>query len=255
MSAAGSGAGLALVVPMAGRGSRFRQGGPATPKPLIELEGRPFFSWAVDSLARSAPVREMVFVVLAEHVAEFDIERRIRAEYPDARVLAIPEVTAGAAETAAVGVAALETAGPFAVNDCDHAFDAGDLGGVVARLGSGAAAGALLGFRATSPAYSYVRLGAGGRVEGTVEKQVASPFAIAGCYLFADPAAFAGQFERYRADCPYGELFLSGVYNTVVAEGGEVVFHELARHVSFGTPEELERVPAGALDFLGGRHR
>lgn len=248
---------LALVMPMAGRGSRFRQGGRATPKPLIDLAGRPFFAWAVDSVTRSAAVRELVFVVLVEHVDAFGIDARIREHYPEARVVAIPEVTAGAAETAAVGVAALETPGPFAVNDCDHAFDAGDLGAVVARLGDGAddVAGALLGFRATSPAYSYVRFGDGGMVAGTVEKQVASPFAIAGCYLFADPAAFAGQFERYRAACPYGELFLSGVYNTIVAEGGAVAFHELARHVSFGTPEELGQVPAGALDFLSQRER
>jgi dTDP-glucose pyrophosphorylase len=242
---------LALVMPMAGRGSRFRVGGQPTPKPLIELAGRPFFAWAAESVLRAAPVRELVFVVLAEHVAEFDIERRIRAVYPRARVVAIPEVTDGAAETAAAGVAALETAGPVAVNDCDHAFDAGDLAGVAARLGPGDAAGALVGFRSDSPAYSYVRLGADGVVTATVEKEVAGPYAIAGCYLFADPARFADQFARYRATCPYGELFLSGVYNTIIADGGRVLFHPLERHVSFGTPEELARVPEGALDFLG----
>lgn len=252
MSGAEGGRGLALVMPMAGRGSRFRQDGRATPKPLIELAGRPFFAWAVDSVARAVAIRELVFVVLEEHVAEFDIEARVRAVYPTARVVAIPEVTAGAAETAAVGVSHLETPGPFAVNDCDHAFLAEGLGGVVDALGRGGAAGALLGFRADSPAYSYVRFGADGAVAGTVEKEVVSPFAIAGCYLFADPGAFAGQFARYRADCPYGELFLSGVYNTIIAEGGRVLFHELARHVSFGTPAELARVPAGALDFLAG---
>lgn len=241
---------LALVVPMAGRGSRFRQGGRATPKPLIELAGRPFFAWAVDSVRRVVPVREMVFVVLQEHVDDFDIAERVRARYPEARVVAIPEVTAGAAETAAVGIAALRTPGPFAVNDCDHAFLAEGLGDVAGALAGSGAAGALLGFRATSPAYSYVRLAADGSVAGTVEKQVVSPFAIAGCYLFADRAAFAGQFERYRAECPYGELFLSGVYNTIVAGGGRVLFHELARHVSFGTPDELARVAPDALDFL-----
>lgn len=246
--------GLALVMPMAGRGSRFRVGGRATPKPLIELAGRPFFAWAVESVTRAVPVRELVFVVLEEHVREFDIERRIRSFHPSARVVAIPEVTAGAAETAALGVAALETPGPVAVNDCDHAFDAGDLASTVARLGRDAD-GALVGFRSESPAYSYVRLGPDGAVLGTVEKQVVSPFAIAGCYLFADPAAFAGQFERYRADCPYGELFLSGVYNTMIAEGGRVLFHELPRHVSFGTPDELARVAPDALDFMAAPGR
>ncbi|MDQ6925899.1 MAG: NTP transferase domain-containing protein [Candidatus Eremiobacteraeota bacterium] len=250
MSRAARDGGLAVVMPMAGRGSRFREGGRPMPKPLIDLAGRPFFAWAVDSIARTAPVRELVFVVLEEHVTEFDIEARVLALYPEARVIAIPEVTAGAAETAAIGVARLETSGPFAVNDCDHAFVAEGLGSVLASLGNGDAAGALLGFRASSPSYSYVRLGPDDTVTGTVEKEVVSPFAIAGCYLFADADAFAGQFARYRADCPYGELFLSGVYNTIITEGGLVLFHELARHLSFGTPAELERASAIVREFL-----
>lgn len=241
---------VALVMPMAGRGSRFRQGGRATPKPLIDLFGRPFFWWATESVTRAAAVRELVFVVLAEHVDAFGIDARIRAFYPEARVVALPDVTAGAAETAAVGVAALRTRGPFAVNDCDHAFQANGLAGVVRRLGAGAD-GALLGFQATSPAYSYVRLDDRGAVVGTVEKQPVSSFAIAGCYLFADPGAFAERLERYRVGCRYSELFLSGMYNTIVEDGGDVVFHELARHVSFGTPDELARVRAGDVAFLG----
>lgn len=245
---------LALVMPMAGRGSRFVSGGRRMPKPLIELFGQPFFWWAVESIARAAAIREMVFVVLAEHVEVFDIDERILAAYPQARVVTLPEVTGGAAETAAAGVAALGTEGPFAVNDCDHAFLARDLESVVAGLNEGAS-GALLGFRATSPAYSYVQLDDRDRVAGTVEKQVASPFAIAGCYLFADAASFTSRLERYRGECQYTELFLSGLYNEIVRDGGEVLFHELARHVSFGTPEEMERVRREDLSFLAGAAR
>lgn len=240
---------IALVMPMAGRGSRFMRDGRATPKPLIELFGHPFFWWAVESIAGAVTIREMVFVVLAEHVSEFGIDRQILARYPEAKIVALPEVTAGAAETAAAGIAALETPGPFAVNDCDHAFRAEHLESVVARLRDGAS-GALVGFRSTSPAYSYVQLDGRGMVAGTVEKQVVSPFAIAGCYFFADPATFASRFERYRNDCPYTELFLSGLYNEIINDGGEVLFHELARHVSFGTPEELERVRPEHLSFM-----
>ena len=251
MSAAPS---LSLVMPMAGRGSRFRQHGRVTPKPLIELEGHPFFWWATESLAAAAAIDELVFVVLAEHVEAFGIDREILERYPQAKIVALPEVTAGAAETAVAGVAALETRGPFAVNDCDHAFAAGDLGPVFDRLRNGAA-GALVGFRSTSPAYSYVELDPERRVTGTVEKQVVSPFAIAGCYLFADPVEFTGRFDRYRRECPYPELFLSGLYNEIIRDGGEVRFHELAQHVSFGTPEELARVQPDVLGALAARWR
>lgn len=242
--------GLALVMPMAGRGSRFLHEGRTTPKPLIPLAGRPFFFWAAESVRRAVPVREMVFVVLDEHVRDFGIDDAIRTCYPDATVVSIPDVTAGAAETAAVGVAALRSQGPFAINDCDHAFDAGDLRALVDALDD-TLAGALLGFPATSPAYSYAVLDADGRVLRTVEKEVASPFAVAGCYLFANAALYAGLLEQYRRECAYPELFVSGMYNVAVRGGHAIGFRALREHLAFGTPEELAAVSPERLAALG----
>jgi len=240
---------LALVMPMAGRGARFRQAGRQVPKPLIDLEGRPLFWWAAQSVCRAATVREMVFVVLEEHVRELGIDEEIRRFFPHATVRVLEEVTSGAAETAAIGVAALTTAGPLAVNDCDHAFFGTSLSPLAARL-SARACGALVTFPSSSPAYSYLRLDEAGRVVGTVEKQVASPFAIAGCYLFADSKALLDLMPRYRQTCRYGELFVSGLYDLMIADGCEIPFAELAHHVSFGTPEELDGLAAADRRLL-----
>ncbi|HEY0044825.1 MAG TPA: NTP transferase domain-containing protein [Allosphingosinicella sp.] len=237
---------LSMVMPMAGRGSRFGREGVEMPKPLIDLGGRPFFWWATESLLRSARVREMVFVVLDEHVRDFAIERRIREYYPDARVVALPGVTSGAAETARIGVEALASAGPVAVNDCDHAFSCPELSVVAGELEAGTDS-ALLCFPSESPAYSYVRLDADGRVTGTVEKQAASPWAIAGCYLFSGPERFLELFEDYRLSCPYDELFVSGLYNRLAANGGRIAKLEASAHVSFGTPAELHAVDPNSL--------
>jgi dTDP-glucose pyrophosphorylase len=240
---------LALVMPMAGRGARFRQAGRQVPKPLIDLEGRPLFWGAAQSVCRAAAVREMVFVVLQQHVSELGIDVEIRRHFPHATVRAIGEVTSGAAETAAIGLDALTTVGPVAVNDCDHAFVGTSLSPLVARLG-GRACGGLVTFRSSSPAYSYLRLDKAGRVVGTVEKQVASPFAIAGCYLFADPKELVDRMQRYHQACRYGELFVSGLYDLMIADGCEVPFAELAHHVSFGTPEELDGLSAADRRLL-----
>ena len=240
---------IALVMPMAGQGSRFHSAGLRTPKPLVDLWGRPLFWWAAESVLRSIAVRELVFVVLADHVERFGIDAAIHTYYPGARVVRLPAATSGAAETAAIGVAALETPGPFAVNDCDHALLAPGLLPIVERI-RGGCEGALLGFRSDSPAFSYVRFDRDGGVVGTAEKRVVSEFAIAGCYLFSDALTFASRFATYRASCPYEELFISGIYNSILQAGGDVLFHELASHVSFGTPEELRRVGREELYFL-----
>lgn len=239
---------LAMVMPMAGRGSRFSSEGAELPKPLIDLCGKPFFWWATESVRRIAPIAEMVFVVLEEHVRSFAIDAAVRRHYPDASIVALPDVTEGAAETAALGLAALETPGPVAICDSDHAFDCRDARPVVERLGRGTDA-ALFCFESTDPAYSYARLDGDGAVVGTVEKQAVSPLAIAGCYLFASPSIFLDAYRSYRLDCPYDEHFVSGVYNRLIASGGRVGKHVLANHVSFGTPAELARVLAAPKDL------
>jgi dTDP-glucose pyrophosphorylase len=240
---------VALVTPMAGRGVRFRRSGQQTPKPLVDLYGRPFFWWSTESVLRSTAVRELVFVVLDEHVERFRIDAVIRDFYPLAHIVTLPEATSGAAESAAIGIATLETTGAVAVNDCDHAFRAVGLQSVVDGL-TGSVEGALLAFRADEPAYSYVRFDDDRRVVGTVEKQVVSTLAIAGCYLFADAATFHERYAAYRRACSYEELFVSGIYNEIVKTGGDVLVHELDRHVSFGTPDEFRRVRRADLAFI-----
>lgn len=239
---------LALIMPMAGRGSRFARNGVTIPKPLIDLAGKPFFWWAVESVRRRTPLRELLFVVLREHIEAHAIDAGIARHYPDARIVVIDEPTAGAAETGAVGVAALAEDGPFALNDCDHAFRADNLPGLVDAL-SRDMAGALVGFASDSPAYSYVRLD-DGRVTGTVEKQVVSPFAIAGCYFFADQSRYRDTLARYRQTCPYDELFVSGLFDLLCQQGEQVGFQPLARHRSFGTPKELAALDPALLAGL-----
>lgn len=243
---------VSLVMPMAGRGSRFLRGGEPMPKPLIELEGHPFFWWAAESVARGEAITERVFVVLEEHIEAHAIDRRILGYYPDARIVALPDVTSGAAETAAIGIDALRGGGAVAVNDCDHAFAFASARGAMSEALARGCLGGLVGFASDSPAYSYIRFDADDaeRVVGTVEKVVASPFAIAGCYFFQSPDAFREAYQGYREACPYDELFVSGLFNRMIEQGGDVAFERLATHLSFGTPEELDALDRGRLHAL-----
>ena len=94
---------LHLVMPMAGRGSRFFEDGFVQPKPLIEIHGAPFFYWAARSNEKNIPLDGITFVVLKEHIRDFGLVARIRAYWPDARIVALDEVTPGAAVTCRKG--------------------------------------------------------------------------------------------------------------------------------------------------------
>ena len=236
---------------MAGRGSRFAKGGIVEPKPLVDLGGRPFFWWAVESIRRAADVDSMLFVVLTEHEEGFQISKRIREFYPTAEVIAIPEMTAGSAETAQIGICGLTGSNPVAINDCDHAFLAGDIHCTLQRLADDSEA-ALMCFPSSNPGFSYVRLNETGEVCGTVEKSVVSPYAIAGCYLFRSVAAYEDRYESYKTTCQYNELFISGIYNEILKDKQSVALHILKSHFPFGTPEELRNVQLPLLAELSG---
>ena len=53
---------LHLVMPMAGKGSRFLQDGFNLPKPLIKIHNKPFFYWATESIARFYSLVDITFV-------------------------------------------------------------------------------------------------------------------------------------------------------------------------------------------------
>ena len=113
---------LHLVMPMAGRGGRFFENGFVMPKPLIEINGRPFFYWATQSIAKFVDCADITFVVLEEHIRDHAIDREIKTYYPDAKIVALPEVTEGAAITALRGAESLPDDEPLLFNDCDHLF-------------------------------------------------------------------------------------------------------------------------------------
>ena len=234
--------GVHLVMPMAGHGSRFSKAGFDRPKPLLRLYQQPLFWWAVESIRREIPLRSLTFVVLREHVERHRIDRQIRDRYPDASIVVLREPTSGALVTAMEGCRDVPTTGPVIFNDCDHAFDARTLAAALPQLHE-TACGLLCHFQSQNPAYSYALYSEEGRLIRTVEKQVISNLAIAGAYGFKDRDTFMQHTADYLADCPYDEPFMSGVYNLMVAAGGEVRGATLDRHVSFGTPTEFADAP------------
>ena len=125
---------------------------------MIELFGKPFFVWAVESVTDALEVGEMIFVALSEHIRDHGIDREILTRYPQAQIVTLAEVTSGSAETAMRGLEVAPANVPVAINDCDHAFEAPGLAAQAARLGHGFAGG-LVGFTSDRPSYSYVRFG------------------------------------------------------------------------------------------------
>lgn len=231
-------------MPMAGGGTRFETVGYTLPKPLIEIQGKPFFYWAVQSIVHFAEVEDITFVVLQNHIDNFHIDDKIHEFYPDAKLKVIPQVLNGAVLTCMNGVADIHDDLPILFNDCDHAFTSIPFFEFLKTGDFSKPDAALLTFHSDEPCYSYVRFCENGRVMGTVEKEVVSSDAICGAYYFRKRKIFEEAAQLYLHNCDYQEFFMSGIYNKVLELGQTVHTFSTDLHLSFGTPDEYRMISA-----------
>ena len=110
-----------VLLPMAGHGSRFSAAGYSTPKPLIEVSGKPMVVQATDSLPQAG---RYVFVALKEHLESSNIEDALGRAYPECSIVALDHVTEGQACTCAFGVEnaspPVDLEKPLIIGACDN---------------------------------------------------------------------------------------------------------------------------------------
>ena len=229
-----------LIMPMGGGGTRFGNKGFNLPKPLIDLQGKPFFYWATQSIYKFVEVEDLTFVVLQEHIDRFSIDAKIKEYYPGAKICVIPQVLNGAVLTCLEGVNSIQDDLPILFNDCDHAFICERFYEYCKKADFKQPDGALLTFTADSPNFSYVRFDEQGKVIGTIEKEVVSNEAICGAYYFRNRTVFENAVEKYLTRCAYKEFFVSGVYNEMATQNESICTFAIDEHISFGTPEEYD---------------
>ncbi|MFT4186144.1 MAG: glycosyltransferase family 2 protein [Micrococcaceae bacterium] len=229
-----------LVMPMAGRGSRFTKEGYTTPKPLIQINGKPFFYWSIRSIEKFVNLSSLIVVVLQEHIDDFHIDQKIKKYFPKAEIVAITEVTEGAVITSLKGSEKITNDKPIVFNDCDHMFYCPDFYTFCKTKDISEVDGGLLTFTSNEPKYSFAELDKNGHFVRTVEKVAVSDHAICGAYYFKDKNTFETSAKTYLKDCEYSEYFMSGVYNVLAKEGKNIVIFSTDTQVGFGTTEEYK---------------
>ena len=231
-----------VVIPMAGLGSRFRQAGFERPKPLIPVEGRPMYAWAVESLPLHHAER-LIFILLRSQ-PEFeelraDILSRYRA-YP-VEVLDVPALTAGQAETVLRAEAQIDNESSLLIHNADTAFEVDHGWAELAEEEN--LDGALLVFRSEETRWSYSRADDKDWVREVREKEAISPWASTGTYWFARGGDFVRLARKQAASesREKGEFYVGPLYNELIASGARVRHFEIDRLLCFGTPEDLEK--------------
>jgi NDP-sugar pyrophosphorylase family protein len=110
---------VTLVLPMAGKGSRFSEQGYELPKPLIDVNGKPMIIQAVDCLPETS---NKIFICLQEHIDLYGIDKVLADYYNNTHILGIDKTTEGQACTCELGIndAKLDLEKPILISACDN---------------------------------------------------------------------------------------------------------------------------------------
>lgn len=236
---------LNIVIPMAGRGQRFREAGYELPKPLIPVEGVPMIRLVIENLRPRRPHR-FIFLVLQEHLERHRIDTLVRSWAPGALVVAVPNVTEGAACTVLCAEDRIAGEDPLMIANSDQWVDC-RIDDYLAAMDEGAWDGFIMTMRASDPKWSYVGFRPDGTIDRVVEKQVISDEATVGVYNFSRGRLFTRAARSMIAKNlrVNGEFYVAPVFNEIISAGARVGTFGVGAvddgMYGLGTPSDLAR--------------
>lgn len=231
---------MKVVVPMAGRGSRFAAQGLNMPKPLIEVNGRPMVAWALDSLI-NVDYSHLIFVALQEHETAYRVTQILKNLFGrQTEVILIPDVTEGQLCTVLAAKEWINTDEDVLVTSSDTYC--------VSPLGHDIAChlpecrGIISVANLPGERWSFARIDHHGRVVEVAEKIRISDHASTGLYYFSNGREFVSIAEEMisKQEKTRGEYYVIPVYQKYIERGWRVEISIADEMWDMGTPDALE---------------
>ena len=229
-----------IVVPMAGRGSRFTEQGYTDSKPFIDVNGKPMIQRVIENLNIEFDSNyEFVIVCLQEDFDKYDF--RIFDDiigHTQYKVICLEDVTEGAAQTLLEAKDIIDNDTPMLSFNTDQMIDYNPKMFEIAKQFDGY----IPCFWGDSKDWSYARTLDNGYVQEVAEKKVISNNATAGYYYWrkgSDYVKYAEQMieENSRSN---GEFYVAPVYNWAIQDGKKIGICIVDEIYELGTPEYLE---------------
>ncbi len=229
---------LNIVIPMAGRGSRFVKAGYTVPKPLIDIYGHPMVEYVVKNVAPLEDHR-FIFICQKEHLEQFDLEHTLRRIAPGCEIIPIDYVTEGAACTVLLAEHLIDTSDPLMIANSDQYVDM-DINRYNAAMGD--RDGLIMTLPSSDPKWSYIRFDSEGLVTLVREKEVISSEATVGIYNYArgrDFVFYAKKMIRKNLRVN-NEFYVAPVYNEMIEDGLKIGYFNVGDNMyGLGTPDDL----------------
>ena len=228
-----------ILIPMAGRGSRFETQGYTFPKPLIEVKGKPMIQVVVDNLNIKA---KYTFIVQKEHYEKYNLKYLLNLITPNCNIVQVDGITEGAACTTLLAKEFIDNDQPLLIANSDQ-FVEWDSSKTLYAFSNSESDGGILTFKASHPKWSYVKLNDEGYAEEVAEKKPISNNATVGIYWWKKGSEYVKYAEQMirRNIRTNNEFYVCPVFNEAIRDNKKIIINEIKKDGMWGigTPEDL----------------
>lgn len=229
---------MKIVMPMAGRGSRFADRGILTPKPVIDVNGEPMLAWALKSITGLA-YSKIVFIILKEHDDEHDLAAWLKHYDPNCEIVMLEGVTEGQLATVLTARDYINDDEDVLVMSCDTYVKSDLTQHVQGRADD--VEGLISVADMPGDRWSFARVDDDGNVVEVAEKVRISDHASTGMYYFShgNRLVEVGEEMIRNQEKTRGEYYVIPVYQKFLERGWKVGISEAEEMWDMGTPEAL----------------
>jgi NDP-sugar pyrophosphorylase family protein len=251
------------LVPMAGRGARFREYGYRVAKPLIQIGGLPM---VMRTLQSTPEADDWLFVPRLSDIQTHPIEKALRKFAPNCQIFPCDTLTTGPAATCLLASAGIVPEAELMIASCDyeHRYDHDAWRKIV---NDSTIDGAIWTYRLganmvkSAEAFAYCRTEAGStRVTEVVEKMTISDTPendplVVGTFWFRRGVDFIRGAENMisSGEAINGEHYVGTSINQLIAEGARFAIFDINQWISFGDPFELKLLEFWEKVFKTGK--
>jgi UDP-N-acetylglucosamine diphosphorylase / glucose-1-phosphate thymidylyltransferase / UDP-N-acetylgalactosamine diphosphorylase / glucosamine-1-phosphate N-acetyltransferase / galactosamine-1-phosphate N-acetyltransferase len=230
---------MILVMPMAGRGSRFNGSGYGKPKPLIEVNGKPMFVHALESV-NNIERSKTVIITLKEHEEYFGVAALIKEYIPyTVELVVIDGVTQGQLCTVIAAREHFEKDEDILVVSSDTIIESNMAADIKQK--SLDCKGLISVCNMPGAQWSFAKTDDLGKVIEVAEKVRISDHASTGLYYFSNGLQLCKIADKLIADDERtkGEFYVIPAYQKLIDNGEFVGISIASKMWDLGTPEAL----------------
>lgn len=234
---------LNIVIPMAGRGSRFADAGFTCPKPLIPVHGKPMIQVVIENL-RPRCEHRFIFICQNKHIQEYNLKQLLSTLTPHPILIGIDGITEGQACSVLLAKSFINNEAPLLTANSDQFIDA-SIDDYLDDMEKRSLDGLIMTMKSDSPKWSYARTDEHGMVIEVAEKRVISADATVGIFGFRHGQDFVAAAEQMicmdmRVN---GEFYTSPCYNYMIQKGKRIGIWGIGTEgngmYGLGIPEDL----------------